>query len=66
LYPGDLQPIAPLNPQLLQVAPLVLQLRRLPLDEIESAMLDVLQRQIEFSDRQLAYLELMEKWWLDL
>jgi hypothetical protein len=33
----------------------------MPLDEIESAMLDVLQRQVEFSDRQLAYLELMEK-----
>jgi hypothetical protein len=35
-------------------------------DEIESAMLDVLQRQIEFSDRQLAYLELMEKLCPDL
>ena len=39
----------------------MLRLRSLDLDELEIALLDVLQQRVEFTPRQLLYLEYLEK-----
>ena len=41
----------------------VLQLRECPLSEVEVAILNVLQKQLEFSDRDLSYLEQIEQFY---
>lgn len=47
--------------ELKQIAERVLQLRTLELDEIEIAMLDVLQQRLEFTSRQWLHLEYLER-----
>ncbi len=61
LLPFDLQPIDNPSPQLKDVAHRVLRLRKLPLDEIEEKMLDVLQARESFTQHQLVHLENIEK-----
>lgn len=60
-YSRDLVEIDEPSDELLQVASKVLRLRSLDLDELEIALLDVLQQRVEFTPRQLLYLEYLEK-----
>ncbi len=61
---ADLEAISEISADFQEVVDRVLALRQFPLDELEAAMLDVFQRRGEWSDRQLAYLEQMEGFWL--
>ncbi|VXD16737.1 ParB N-terminal domain-containing protein [Planktothrix paucivesiculata] len=60
-YSRDLVEIDEPTEEFLQVASKVLRLRSLDLDELEIALLDVLQQRVEFTPRQLLYLEYLEK-----
>jgi ParB/RepB/Spo0J family partition protein len=60
-YSRDLIQIDQPSDELLQVASKVLRLRSLDLDELEVALLDVLQQRLEFTPRQLLHLEYLEK-----
>ncbi|MBE9146938.1 hypothetical protein [Planktothrix mougeotii] len=60
-YSRDLVEIDEPTAEFVQVALKVLRLRSLELDELEIALLDVLQQRLEFTPRQLLYLEYLEK-----
>jgi len=64
LFPRDVKPIDTPNAELPQVVERVLRLRRFELDEMEEAMLDILQLREWFNPRQLDYLDVIEKFHL--
>ena len=61
LFPRDVHPLDAPSNELHSVVERVLQLRRLELDEVEKAVLDVLQRREWFTPHQLIHLENIEK-----
>ncbi len=61
LFPRDVKPIDSPSVELHQVVERVLHLRRLELDEVEEAVLNVFQRRDWFTLRQLDYLDMIEK-----
>jgi hypothetical protein len=61
LFPRDLKQIDAQGTEFRQVVERVLRLRRLELDEVEEAMLDIFQRRYWFNPCQLDYLDFMEK-----
>lgn len=64
LFPRDLKPIDAPTSSLHEVVDRVLLLHRLELDEVESIVLDVIQRREWFTPRQLDYLDFMENFYL--
>ena len=61
LFPRDVNPIDTPSNELRQVVERVLRLRLQELDEVEKAVLDVLQRREWFKPRQLYHLDFIEK-----
>jgi ribosomal protein L21E len=64
LFPRDLKPTDAPASSLHEVVDRVLLLRHLELDEVESIVLDVIQRREWFTPRQLDYLDFMENFYL--
>ncbi len=64
LFLRDLKPVDSPTSELRQVVERVLRLRRFELDEVEEAILDVLQRREWFKPRQLDHLDFIEKFYV--